>query len=159
MEEPATTSARCHTCRALRDSSPQAAESGPIHEEVDTPEALLSALQEGVEHVVVVKHMDLSSLPPVEFSTDGSIGDSAVLMAGSTKSIRVCILPLFLFAVQLLHENFVRVFKECGCPCLHASQPLQLYAKVQPCRTYLEKVSHGLALLGCTMLTWAGVLD
>lgn len=105
MAEPAATSARClrEARRALRDSAPQAAESSAIHEEVDTPEALLAALQDGVEHVVVVKHMDLSSLPAAELSSSGIIGDAGILLAESTKSIRVCIHPLCLCALRMLH--------------------------------------------------------
>lgn len=127
MEQLVATSAeKCleAPCRALLQASPpvgvedKATTTGSVtHEEVDTPAGLLAALQKGVDHVVVVNHLDLTSLPSISSSITGSSSD-ALLLADSTKSIRVCALVLCAASVpastrhSLLHNsNIIEAIK------------------------------------------------
>lgn len=88
--------------RTLRQAEPPLAGStddivvsSVTREEVDTPEALLGALQEGVAHVVVVNHLDLTSLPLVPAGNASSIYNAS-LVPDRTKSIRVRVRQRFL---------------------------------------------------------------
>jgi hypothetical protein len=85
---------------------------------VDTPEALLAALEEGVAHVVVIDHLDFASLPPVDSNTSSSIR-YALLRANSTKSIRVCSQTLLCSFSPAMH--CVKVTRFCArteCRCI-----------------------------------------
>jgi hypothetical protein len=89
MEEPVELA----TGRLLQHRSPLLPADAPVqggvtHQEVDTPEALLAALQAGVDHVVVVNHLDLTSLLPAAASTTPGTSEP-LLLARDTKSIRV----------------------------------------------------------------------